>query len=58
MAIDYLKLAWNSIRYRKLRSWLTVIGIIIGVAAIVALIFFAFVVPPVNAPTSKGAPNL
>lgn len=38
MAIDYLKLAWNNIRYRKLRSWLTVIGIIIGVAAIVALI--------------------
>ncbi len=38
MSIDYLKLAWNNIRYRKLRSWLTIIGIIIGVAAIVALI--------------------
>jgi len=31
-------MAVNSIRHRKLRSWLTVIGIIIGVAAIISLI--------------------
>ena len=30
-------MAVNSIRHRKLRSWLTVIGIIIGVAAIISL---------------------
>ena len=38
MRFDYFLLAVNSIRHRKLRSWLTVIGIIIGVAAIISLI--------------------
>ena len=38
MLLDYFVLAINSIRHRKLRSWLTVIGIIIGVAAIISLI--------------------
>ena len=38
MLIDYFLLAINSISHRKLRSWLTVIGIIIGVAAIISLI--------------------
>ena len=37
MLIDYFLMAINSIRHRKLRSWLTVIGIIIGVAAIISL---------------------
>jgi putative ABC transport system permease protein len=35
---DYFKLAWENIIHRKLRSWLTVIGIVIGIAAVVALI--------------------
>jgi len=38
MRLDYLLLAVNSIRHRKLRSWLTVIGIVIGIAAIISLI--------------------
>ncbi len=38
MLLDYFRLAVRSIRHRKLRSWLTVIGIIIGVAAIISLI--------------------
>lgn len=38
MLADYFLMAVNSIRHRKLRSWLTVIGIIIGVAAIISLI--------------------
>jgi len=38
MLIDYFLMAVNSILHRKLRSWLTVIGIIIGVAAIISLI--------------------
>ncbi len=38
MLIDYFLLALKSISHRKLRSWLTVIGIIIGVAAIISLI--------------------
>ena len=38
MRFDYFLLAVNSIRHRKLRSWLTVIGIVIGVAAIISLI--------------------
>jgi len=33
-----LKLAINILIHSKLRSWLTIIGIIIGVAAIVAII--------------------
>ncbi|MBI2663885.1 ABC transporter permease [Candidatus Woesearchaeota archaeon] len=35
---DYLLFSWNSIRHRGLRSWLTIVGIVIGVAAIVSLI--------------------
>mgnify|MGYP000589671303 CR=1 FL=1 len=38
MAKDYLTFSWNSIRHRGIRSWLTILGIIIGVAAIVSLI--------------------
>ena len=38
MLSDYFSLAVNSILHRKLRSWLTIIGIVIGVAAIIALI--------------------
>lgn len=38
MINDYFLLAFKSIRHRKLRSWLTILGIVIGVAAIVALI--------------------
>ncbi|MBW3022592.1 ABC transporter permease, partial [Candidatus Woesearchaeota archaeon] len=35
---EYLKLALKNMFKRKLRSWLTIIGIFIGIAAIVALI--------------------
>ena len=35
---DYFSLAINNLRRRKLRSWLTMIGIFIGIAAIVSLI--------------------
>jgi len=35
---DYFSLAFNNLRRRKLRSWLTMIGIFIGIAAVVALI--------------------
>ncbi len=38
MIHDYAWLALRSIRNRQLRSWLTMIGIFIGVAAVVALI--------------------
>ena len=38
MRFDYFLLAINSIRHRKLRSWLTVVGIVIGVAAIISLV--------------------
>ena len=38
MLRDYFLMAINSIRHRKLRAWLTVIGIIIGVAAIISLL--------------------
>ncbi|MFH1210806.1 MAG: ABC transporter permease [archaeon] len=38
MITDYLHFAYDSISHRKLRSWLTIIGIIIGIGAIVALI--------------------
>jgi putative ABC transport system permease protein len=35
---DYLLLAFTNLRRRKLRSWLTMIGIFIGISAVVALI--------------------
>jgi putative ABC transport system permease protein len=38
MFTDYFKLSWENIAHRKLRSILTVIGIVIGIAAVVALI--------------------
>ncbi|MEA2004503.1 MAG: ABC transporter permease, partial [archaeon] len=38
MRFEYLKYAFTNIRHRKLRSWLTMIGIFIGIAAVVALI--------------------
>ncbi len=38
MLVDYLSLSWHSIRNRSLRSWLTILGVVIGVTAIVTLI--------------------
>lgn len=38
MIRDFFLLAFTNIRQRKLRSWLTMIGIFIGVAAVIALI--------------------
>ncbi|MBS3737018.1 ABC transporter permease [Candidatus Bipolaricaulota bacterium] len=38
MFFDYLNLSWHSIRNRSLRSWLTILGVVIGVTAIVTLI--------------------
>ena len=38
MILEYFKLAVNNIAHRKVRSWLTIIGIIIGIASIIALI--------------------
>jgi putative ABC transport system permease protein len=38
MISDYLKFVLTGLQKRKLRSWLTVIGILIGVTAVVALI--------------------
>ena len=35
---DYFRIPWKEIRRRKLRSWLTLIGVFIGIAAIVSLI--------------------
>lgn len=41
MITDYFIFAINSIRHRKLRAWLTIIGIVIGVAAIISLIMIS-----------------
>lgn len=38
MLKDYFSLAFGSLRHRGLRSWLTMIGIFIGIAAVVSLI--------------------
>ena len=38
MIPDYFNLAWKNLRKRKLRSWLTIIGIVISVATIFTLI--------------------
>ena len=36
--VDSFKLSINSILHRRLRSWLTLLGIVIGVAAVVAIV--------------------
>lgn len=36
--LDILTMSFNSLTHRKLRSWLTVLGIVVGVAAVVGLI--------------------
>ncbi|UCF10867.1 MAG: ABC transporter permease [Candidatus Bipolaricaulota bacterium] len=36
--LDFLQFAGRSIRHRRMRSWLTVIGVFIGITAVVALI--------------------
>ena len=38
MIRDYLKLAFANLSHRRLRSWLTMIGIFIGIASVVSLI--------------------
>ena len=38
MIADYFKMAWISISHRKVRSYLTIIGIFIGIAAVVSLV--------------------
>jgi len=38
MINDYIKLAVENIAHKRVRSWLTVLGIFIGIAAVVALI--------------------
>jgi len=38
MIDDYIKFALNSIAHRRLRSWLTMLGIFVGIIAVVALI--------------------
>ena len=38
MLKDYIYIPWNEIKRRKLRSWLTLIGIVIGISAIISLI--------------------
>ena len=38
MIKDYLRFSFNGIKNRKLRSWLTMIGIFIGITAVVSLI--------------------
>src|SRR3989344_3588250 len=38
MLNEYVSIALNSLKHRKIRSWLTIIGIIIGIAAIISLI--------------------
>lgn len=38
MFLNYMRLALHSIRSRQLRSWLTILGIVVGITAVVALI--------------------
>ena len=38
MIQDYFKIAFKSLSRRKLRSWLTLIGIFIGIAAVISLV--------------------
>jgi putative ABC transport system permease protein len=67
MIEDYLRMAFQNLRGRKLRSWLTMLGIFIGIATIVSLISlgeglkstvvnqFSFLSPGAIVVTSSGA---
>jgi len=39
---EFLRLAGQSIAHRKLRSWLTIIGVVIGIAAVVGLMTIGY----------------
>ncbi len=39
MISNFFYLSLKSIRYRQLRSWLTIIGIVIGIAVVIAVLF-------------------
>lgn len=41
MIQDYLNFAFRSVKHRALRSWLTILGIVVGVATIMALIMIS-----------------
>jgi putative ABC transport system permease protein len=38
MMLDFIKISLNNLKRRKLRSWLTILGIVIGIATVVSLI--------------------
>src|SRR3989344_2605746 len=38
MISDYFKLSLGNIKHKGLRSWLTILGVVVGIAAVVALI--------------------
>src|SRR3989338_3363010 len=40
MKQDYIKYALDSVRHKKLRSWLTIISILIGISSIYTLVSF------------------
>ncbi len=40
--LDFMQLAGRSIIHRRMRSWLTVIGVVIGITAVVALLSIGF----------------
>jgi putative ABC transport system permease protein len=51
MLIESLKLAYQAIRRNALRSFLTVLGIVIGVAAVIAMVTIG------NGTTAKVKPS-
>jgi len=38
MILDFIKLTIENISHRRLRAWLTILGIVVGIAAVVALV--------------------
>jgi len=56
---DMLDIALTNIRHQKLRSWLTILGIVIGVAAIISLISISLgMQAQINEQTSSLGSNL
>ena len=52
---ELLKMAWLSLGANKLRTFLTMLGVIIGVTSVIALVSVGMGVKKISSTTSRGS---